>query len=136
MTEQERKNCEKASIYLKKISLLGLVILVTIPVVLRLFDANSQTTLFLEIAVVFTGLIVLFRGSHLYFDAQLLQKLASGKMDLKAVDELILKLFNKKIQNKDLEDRITGSHKLTREFFVFLVIHLLCFGVVFWILSK
>jgi hypothetical protein len=136
MTEQERKNCQKASIYLKKISLLGLVILVTIPVVLRLFDANSQTTLFLEIAVVFTGLIVLFRGSHLYFDAQLLQKLASGKMDLKAVDKLILKLFNKKIQNKTLEDRITGSHKLTRGFFVFLFIHLLCFGVFFWILSK
>jgi hypothetical protein len=134
MTEQERKNCEKASIYLKKISLLGLVILVTIPVVIHSFDANSQTTLFLEIAVVFTGLIVLLRGSHLYFDAQLLQKLASGKMDLKAVDELILKLFNKKIQNKDLEDRITGSYQLARGFFVFLVIHLLCFGVVFWIL--
>jgi hypothetical protein len=132
MTEQERKNCEKVAVYLKRISLLGLVVFITIPVALRWFDTNSQTILFLEMAIVFTGLIVLLRGFHLLFDAQLFQKLASGKMHLKAVDKLISKLFNKKIQNKTLEDRIKGSYKLARGFFIFLFIHLLCFGVVFF----
>jgi hypothetical protein len=136
MTEEERENCEKVAVYLKRISLLGLVVFITIPLFFYFLKISDQITLVFKVSVVVSGLFLILKSYHLYFDAQLFQKLASGSMGLKDVDELILKLFNKKIQNKDLEDRITGSYQLVRGFVVLFIIHLLCFGVVFWILSK
>jgi S-adenosylmethionine:tRNA-ribosyltransferase-isomerase (queuine synthetase) len=133
MTDQERQNCEKVAVYLNRISGLGLVVFITFSLTIYSLNDTSQNTNLFQTLFTASGFAVIWKSCHLHFDAQLFQKLASGKMNLKAIDELILKLFNKKIQNKTLEDRITGSYQLTRVFFVFLIIHLVCFGVAFWV---
>jgi hypothetical protein len=137
MTEQELKSCKKVFVFLNGISRLGLVVFITLPLPMYLFMNQSQTTFVFEILFVISGLLVLLRAWHLYFDAQLFKNLSIENLNLEDIDQIILKLFKKQIKNKNLEDRINACYKMVNTFFILIFVHFVFFfGILFWILGK
>ncbi|HEX8574974.1 MAG TPA: hypothetical protein VF677_01635 [Flavobacterium sp.] len=135
MTEQEQSECSAASVALNGISVFGVIIFLTIPSVLLL---SKYCFLFENIAIlvfIFSGLLVGFRAWHLQFDAKLLHQVAIKNLDLKDLDFIIFKLFNKKTGNRSLEARISSCYKLATGFLILIKIHLVFYLVLMaWIL--
>jgi hypothetical protein len=127
MTEKEQSDCKAASVALKGISVFGLVILLTIPSLLLVAKHNSLAENSAILVFIFSGLFLGFRSWHLQFDAKLLNEVAVKTIDLNNLDSLIFKLFQKKIENKSLEERINSCYKLAKGFLVLIKIHLILY---------
>jgi hypothetical protein len=126
MTEQECKECQVAAVALKGISLLGLLVLLTVPSFLFFYNDCPSHSFKKIILVIFilTALLLAIRSWHLYFDSQLLKNLASKNLSLIDIDVIVLRLFRKTIKNKTINDRINSCYKLAKSFFVLLGLHL------------
>lgn len=125
MTDKELSDCKATAIALKGIGVFGLMIFLTIPSVLIL---SNQISLLENIAIltfILSGLLVGFRAWHLQFDGKLLGEIALKNLDLNNLDTIIFKLFNKKMNNKSLEERVNSCHKLAKGFLVLVRIHLI-----------
>lgn len=120
---------QSASVALKGISILGLLIFITIPSVLILSNQSSTYENSAILIFIFSGLFVGFRAWHLQYDAKLLKEVANEKLDLSNLDFIILKLFNKKTENKSLEERINSCYKLAQSFLLLIKIHLVFYVV-------
>jgi hypothetical protein len=129
MTEQDCQNCQVAAITLKRISLLGIALFITIPSTFMTLQNNTFSTFEKGLLLTFflTGLLLAIRTCHLFFDSQLLKNLGNKKMTLTDVDQIVLRIFRKNIQGKTVEVRIKSCNKLVKGFFVLLVMHLLCY---------
>jgi hypothetical protein len=136
MSEQECKECQIAAIALKGVSLLGLVLFITIPTTFIMVQNHALVAF--EKGVLFffllTGLFSGIRFWHLYFDSRLLKHLGDKKMALSDVDQIVLRLFYKSIQDKTVEDRIKSCYKLAKGFFMLLGLHLVCYGIMILLL--
>lgn len=134
MTEQDCKECKAAAVALKGISLLGFVLFITIPSIFMMYQ-NFTFTIVEKVLFVFfilTSLLFGLRSWHLYFDSQLLKNLGNKKLSLYDVDQIVLRLFGKNIQDKTVEIRIKSCYKLAKGFFVLLALHLVC---VIWLFA-
>lgn len=135
MTEEERRETQVAAVTLKSISKLGYATLITTPIIFMLIHNQNLnmfenvTLLLFFITVILTGL----RAWHIYFDSILLKNISAEKFDLSDLDECLYSIFHKKNQNNTLEDRIKSCYNLTRNFFLFFILHLLLFfGIISW----
>jgi hypothetical protein len=129
MTEQDCKDCQVSAVTLKRVSLLGIVLFITIPSTFMTLQNNTFSTFEKILLLIFflTGFLLAFRSCHLFFDSQLLKNLGTKKMTLTDVDQIVLRIFRKNIQGKTVEVRIKSCNKLVKGFFVLLVLHLLCY---------
>ncbi|MBC5837409.1 hypothetical protein [Flavobacterium muglaense] len=130
MSDQDCKECLVAAIVLKKVSLLGLLVFITIPTVCIMVQDHAFNTLEEVVFVVFllTGFLFGLRSGHLNFDSRLLKSLGDRTRSLSDVDQIVMRLFRKNIQGKTIQVRITSCYKLVKGAFVLLVLHLLCYG--------
>lgn len=124
MTEKEQSDCNSASVALKGISVLGLVIFLTIPSVLIVAKHNSLVENIAILVFIFSGLFLGFRAWHLQFDAKLLKEVAVKNIDLNGLDSIIFNLFQKKMENKSLEERINSCYELAKGLLLLIKIHL------------
>lgn len=124
MTEKEQSDCNSMAVALKGISVLGLVIFLTIPSVLLVAKHNSLVENSAILVFILSGLLLGFRAWHLQFDAKLLKEVAVKTIDLNSLDSVIFNLFQKKMENKSLEERINSCYKLARGFLFLFKIHL------------
>lgn len=124
MTEKEQSDCNLASVALKGISVLGLVIFLTIPSVLLIAKYNSLVENTAILIFIFSGLFLGFRAWHLQFDAKLLKGVAIKTIDLNGLDFVIFNLFEKKMEHKSLEGRVNSCYKLMKGFLFLFKIHL------------
>lgn len=132
MTEQDCKECKATAVALKGVSILGFMLFVTIPMIFIMTQNHILITLEKVIFVLclLTGFICGIRSWHLYFDSQLLKKLGNKNLSLSDVDQIVMRLFGKNIQNKTVEVRIKSCYKLAKGFFVLLALHLVfCIGL-------
>ena len=127
MTEKEQSDCNSASVALKGISILGLVIFLTIPSVLIVAKYNSLVENTAILVFIFSGLFLGFRAWHLQFDAKLLKEVAVKNIDLNGLDSVIFNLFQKKMEKKSLEERINSCYKLVKGFLFLFTIHLVLY---------
>ncbi|MNL04544.1 hypothetical protein D3C87_1251130 [compost metagenome] len=135
MTEHESKECQITSIALRSISKLGLLVFITTPTVLILIQNHAlslfeKTILSLFISLTF---FISYKSWHLYFDAELLKNLATRKIETTDIDNCIYALFGKKIQNETLSARTQSCYKMTRHFFIYLILYVFIFlGIIVW----
>lgn len=137
MTPKKSKECKIASVFLKEISKLIFLLVLTIPIT-YLQIRNYSLCLSEKLILVFfvcTSILIVLKSWHLYFDSALLKNLAKGELNTKDLDEIIYILFHKKIKNKNLNKRIQACYKKARLYFITLFMHLFLFMVInLWIL--
>ena len=137
MTAQEIKECKIASVFLKEISKLIFLLVITIPVTCLQIQ-NYLLCLTEKLILVFfigTSLLISFKSWHFYFDAILFKNLAKKEFDTKDLDSVIYILFRKQLKNKNLNKRIHACYKKTSFYFVILFMHLFLFmGINIWLL--
>jgi hypothetical protein len=133
MSEQECNECQVAAVALKGVSFLGVVLFITIPTTFIMLQNHTLNTFEKGFFMFFllTGFLFGFRSWHLYFDSLLLKNLGNKKLSLSNVDQIVMHLFRKNIQDKTIQVRIKSCYKLVKGFFALLVFHLLCYiGVI------
>jgi hypothetical protein len=130
MSEQDYKECQAAAVALKGVSILGVLLFLTIPSAFFMIQNQVLNTFEKGVFVIFlfTGLYFGFRSWHLYFDSLLLKNLGTKKLLLSDVDQIIMSLFRKNIQEKTIQVRIKSCYKLANGFFILLILHLLSYG--------
>jgi hypothetical protein len=130
MSEQDCKECQVAAVALKSVSILGFLLFFTIPSAFFMVQNHTLNTFEKGFFMFFllTGLLFGLRSWHLYFDSQLLKSLGNKKLSLSDVDQIVMRLFRKNIQDKTIQVRIKSCYKLVKGFFILLVLHLLCYS--------
>ncbi|MEG0850250.1 MAG: hypothetical protein RSD71_03800 [Flavobacterium sp.] len=137
MIPQEINECNIASVVLKEISMLVLLLFLTIPITFMQIQNHSLNSIenLVLILFIFTSLILGFKSWHLHFDALLLKNLAKGKFDTLDIDNAIYRVFGKKIEHKNLNDRIQACYKQISSYCICLILHTFLFvGINLWLL--
>lgn len=137
MTDQETKECKIASVVLKGISKSVLVLFLTIPITLTQIHDHSLSLIQKSIVLFFicTCLYIAFKSWHLFFDSVLFKNLAREEFDISVIDQAVYPIFNKKIKNKTLNNRIQACYKQVRFYIFILIIHLIFFiEINLWVL--
>jgi len=131
MSEQECKESQIAAIALKGVSLLGVVLLITIPTTFIMVQNHGLNVVqkMIFVLCLLSGFLSGIRSWHLYFDSQLLKNIGDKKMSLSDVDQIVKPLFGKNIQGITIENRIKSCYKLVRGFYTLLCLHLFFFVV-------
>ena len=128
MTDLELQNCKSIANLLKRKSLYGLMILVTIPIFF-FFYSHFDINLLLKSIFLISGILVVLGGLHMQFDANLFNDLFTKKKTIQDVDKKIESIFKRKMNNRTIEDRVLGSKTMIKRFQIFVLFHVFIFIV-------
>lgn len=128
MTDLELQNCKSIANLLKRKSLFGLMILVTIPIFF-FFYSHFDINLLLKSIFLISGILVVLGGLHMQFDANLFNDLFTKKKTIQDVDKKIESIFKRKMNNRTIEDRVLGSKTMIKRFQIFVLFHVFIFIV-------
>ena len=131
MTDTEKQKCNEIARKLKWTIFLGFVVTIGFITIFvfrnRLNNDSYSYEMLLWSLYMITGILCFIRLFHLTLDAYLFSQLSQEKMSLNDVNELIKKWFGKNVSNKSVDDRIKGTEKLIKGFYIVLMIHFMSF---------